>query len=135
LKTLPYFCACPKPGPGYPTSYVMVFLMFIELRWEVIVCFVDIVGIVDLHCFYYSKKFNIIITKYILFCFCWYNKLSKSDFNWLQDIIFLNSVRIPSFTVCMWKIIRLESPELKSVKVVALCLGFYWTFHIEERHR
>ena len=36
------FCACPKPGPGFPTSDVLVFLMFHGLRWEVIVHFVEI---------------------------------------------------------------------------------------------
>ena len=48
--TLPYLCACPKPGPGFPPSYVMVFLMFNDLKSEVIVCFVDVGKIVDLHC-------------------------------------------------------------------------------------
>ena len=51
--TPPPFCACPKPGPGFTTSYVMVFLVFSELRWEVIVHFVDIVGIVNHHCLNY----------------------------------------------------------------------------------
>ena len=27
-----HVCACPKPGPGFTTSYVMVFLVFSELR-------------------------------------------------------------------------------------------------------
>jgi hypothetical protein len=40
-STPPYFCACPKPGPGLPTSYFMVFFVFRELRWEVIVRFVN----------------------------------------------------------------------------------------------
>ena len=31
--TPPPFCACPKPGPGFTTSYVMVFFVFSELRW------------------------------------------------------------------------------------------------------
>ena len=30
--TLSQFCACPKPGPGFPTSYIMVFFVFNELR-------------------------------------------------------------------------------------------------------
>ena len=64
-----HFCACPKQGHGFPTSYVVVFFcvqwvkvrgdcsvsegerwLFSEWRWEVIVHFVDIVGIVDHHC-------------------------------------------------------------------------------------
>ena len=44
---LPLFPACPKPGPGFPTSYV-VFFMFNELR-EVIVRFVNNGEIVDHH--------------------------------------------------------------------------------------
>ena len=48
---LPCFCACPKPRPGFPMSYVMVFLfVFNGLRWETIVHFVNIGGIVDCHC-------------------------------------------------------------------------------------
>jgi hypothetical protein len=27
-----FFRACPKPGPGFPMSYVMVYFMFSELR-------------------------------------------------------------------------------------------------------
>ena len=46
----PHFCACPKPRSGFLTSYVVVFLMFNDLRLEVIVCFVDIGGIVYRHC-------------------------------------------------------------------------------------
>jgi hypothetical protein len=30
--TPPYVCACPKPGPGFPASYVVVFFMFSDLR-------------------------------------------------------------------------------------------------------
>jgi hypothetical protein len=42
------FCACLKPGPGFPTAYVVVchrelrwevIVLFRELRWEVIVLF------------------------------------------------------------------------------------------------
>jgi hypothetical protein len=31
-KTVPLFCACPKPGPGFPTSHVVVFFVICE-RW------------------------------------------------------------------------------------------------------
>jgi hypothetical protein len=34
------FYSCSKPGSGFPMSYVLVFLVFNGLRWEVIVCFV-----------------------------------------------------------------------------------------------
>ena len=37
--TLPHLCACPKPEPWFLKSYVVVFFMFNELGWEVIVCF------------------------------------------------------------------------------------------------
>jgi len=47
--TLPHFCACHKPGPGFPTSYVVVFYVFNEMRRGVVVCFVNIGGIVDHH--------------------------------------------------------------------------------------
>jgi hypothetical protein len=47
----PYFCACPKLGPGFPMSYVMVFFAFDEFSWDVgvIVRLVDIGGIDEHH--------------------------------------------------------------------------------------
>jgi len=33
----PHFCAYLKPVLGFPTSYVMVFYMFNDLRWQVMV--------------------------------------------------------------------------------------------------
>ena len=61
-----YLCACPVISderkapmseelddpciwPGFLTSYVMVFILFSELRWEVIIRFADIDGIIDHH--------------------------------------------------------------------------------------
>ena len=41
------------PGLGLPTSCVMVCFMFNGLRWEDVVCFVDIGGIVDHRCLYF----------------------------------------------------------------------------------
>jgi hypothetical protein len=53
------FFACPRPRTGFPMSYVMVFSMFICLRWEMIVHFVDIGGIVDHQClnFLFNKTY------------------------------------------------------------------------------
>ena len=39
--TLPHVCVCPKHEPGSPTSYIVVSFLFNELRWELIVGFVD----------------------------------------------------------------------------------------------
>ena len=47
--TPPHCCACPKPGHGFLTPYVVVFLIFNALRAEVVVRFVDIGRIVDHH--------------------------------------------------------------------------------------
>jgi hypothetical protein len=47
--TLSHFSACLSPGPEFLASYVVVFFMFNDLRRDVIVCFVDIGGIVDHH--------------------------------------------------------------------------------------
>jgi hypothetical protein len=44
--TLPHFCACPKPGPGFPTSHHGL-LSSVRIRGD---CFVDIGGIDDHHC-------------------------------------------------------------------------------------
>jgi len=45
-----HFCACPKPGSGFLMSYAIVFFVYNDLRLELIVCFVDICGIVNDHC-------------------------------------------------------------------------------------
>jgi len=52
----PHFCACPNTGPGFPTSYVVVFLCTMR-RSEVFVRFVDICGIV------YHLCLNFLFTK------------------------------------------------------------------------
>jgi len=36
--------ACPKPGPGFPTFYVVILFMLNDLRQEVIVNIVDVGG-------------------------------------------------------------------------------------------
>ena len=43
--TPPHGFSWPKPRPGFPMSYDVIVLMFNELRYEVIVHFVDIGGI------------------------------------------------------------------------------------------
>ena len=46
---IPNFCAWPKPGPWFPSTYVFVLFVF---KWfKVVVRFVDIGGNVDHHCF------------------------------------------------------------------------------------
>jgi hypothetical protein len=45
-----HFCASPKSGPGFPTSYIVVFVcvQWVKVRGDL---FVDIGGIVHHHCF------------------------------------------------------------------------------------
>ena len=66
--TMIHFCACPKPEPGFPTSYFMVFFVFNEWRWKGIVRFVDIGRIVDHHClnFLFMVTLASIIAHYLL---------------------------------------------------------------------
>jgi hypothetical protein len=52
-----------KSGPGFPTSYDVGFV-FSELRWEVIVRFVDIDGIVDHH-------WHVVLIIYQYWCCFW----------------------------------------------------------------
>lgn len=55
-----HFCACYNPGPRFPTLHVVVFFcVFSELKWELIVCFVDNSRIVGDHLLnWYLKKNN-----------------------------------------------------------------------------
>ena len=48
--TSTYLCVCPKPGPWFPTSYVVLVLIFNEVTYEAIVRYVDIVGNADHYC-------------------------------------------------------------------------------------
>ena len=57
--TTPRVCACPKPGPGFPTSYIVVLYMFSNLRWKVFVHFVHIGGIVVHQCFIFIFRINV----------------------------------------------------------------------------
>ena len=41
-----HFFACLKPGPVFPPSYIAVFFVFNDLRWDEVACFVDIGGII-----------------------------------------------------------------------------------------
>ena len=56
---MPHFCECPKTGSGLPSANVMVFfLVFNNLKPELVVRFVDISGIIDHHClliFFYME--------------------------------------------------------------------------------
>jgi hypothetical protein len=47
--TLPQFYACPKPGSGFPSTYIMVFSAFDHFK-ENIVHFANIGRTVDHHC-------------------------------------------------------------------------------------
>ena len=70
-------------GPGFPTSYVMVFF-FSELGWEVIVRFRDIGGIVDRQCLYIQRH----VYMFILY---WFYVSSQNTITWyLWDIYILS---------------------------------------------
>jgi hypothetical protein len=47
---MPHFCACPKTGPGLTSANVTwSFLVFNNLKRELVVRYVDISGIIDHH--------------------------------------------------------------------------------------
>ena len=56
--TPPYLYACPKRVPGFPTKYGIC--VFSELRWEMVVRFVDIGGNFD------HQSLNILFIKFIV---------------------------------------------------------------------
>ena len=59
--SMPHFCVCPKSGPGFPTSYVMVFVCAQLAKMRDSCSFIDIGGIDDHHCL--NFLFTIIFTK------------------------------------------------------------------------
>jgi hypothetical protein len=78
--TPPNVCACPKPGPWFRTQYVVVIFVFNDLRWEMVVRFVDISEIVDhyfLNIFYMNSSlvFNVVrITRSLVLCVCFVDR-------------------------------------------------------------
>ena len=68
--TLLNFRACPKPRFGFLTSYVVVFLMFNDLMWEVNIHFLDIDEIVGYHFLFINKiMYNNNCSHHLLFLF------------------------------------------------------------------
>ena len=63
--TPPYFGACPKRGPAFPSTYVVDFFMFSELRQEVVVRFVDNGGLVDHQSLFNLSFHNVLAIKYM----------------------------------------------------------------------
>jgi hypothetical protein len=71
-----FFAPTPSYDLGNPTTYIMVFCMLNNLRYEVIVCFVDFGGIVHYHFYIFiqyvkrliprtpSQSFKLIIIRY-----------------------------------------------------------------------
>ena len=49
--TLAHFCARPKPGPGFPTPYAIVFFLFNWFEVRVFIGIVDFGGIANSHHF------------------------------------------------------------------------------------
>jgi hypothetical protein len=53
--TQSHFCVCPKPGPWFPKSYILVYFVFEWFQVRVVVLFVHTGRIVDLHCLYWQN--------------------------------------------------------------------------------
>jgi hypothetical protein len=60
------FCACPKPVPGCTSAFVVVVFVFNTLKWELVICFVDIDRIVHDHCLTFLFQFLITMLNYYL---------------------------------------------------------------------
>ena len=59
-------CACPKPAPGFPSTNYVIFV-FNDLKWEVVVRFVDTSGInvIAVDTFFPQYSFNVPNSKYL----------------------------------------------------------------------
>ena len=73
-----HFYVCTKPGLWFSTSYIVIFFMFNDLWWDVMVCFVDIGWTVDPPC---------------LFCWYWLNC-------WPSLFVLLILVELLTLPVC-----------------------------------
>jgi hypothetical protein len=65
--TLPHVCACPKPGPRFPSANVMVYFVFSDLMCEVVVRFDDMGGIDDHHCLNFLNIMYQVVSIYFSF--------------------------------------------------------------------
>jgi hypothetical protein len=88
--TSSHFCACPKPGPRFPSSYVVVFFLFNGLRWVVII---DVDWIVDHHCMHFLRP------KKIYVCLLSHGKTGNSR-SWIRFRYFIYEISgKPSFVL------------------------------------
>ena len=69
--TPPHLCAILEQWHGFPRSYVVAFIILRVLRWEMVVWFVDVGGIVDHH--------------FLIFLFIFYNiKVVELNLIWVS---------------------------------------------------
>ena len=82
--TQPHLCSCPNLWPWFPTSHVVVFFVFSQLKWEVIVRFVEIGGIVDHHYLTFFAFYGVILTS--LVCHFVDRISTHSNLYWCSDL-------------------------------------------------
>ena len=104
IVTLPHFFACPKPWPGFPMSYAWFFFLFNDLRWEVIVCFVDIGWIVDHHC---SNLIFIVIYLLTLIIGYFVLSLMVSWLLWIRVVDMVFNATLNNISVISWRSVLL----------------------------
>jgi hypothetical protein len=91
----PYFCACPKLGPAFSTSYALV-LFCVQLRWELAVRFVDIGGIVKHHCL--NEDLDILVILFSSTTYLFRDSVVIHDIYW-PDSIVLYDMHLPDYVV------------------------------------
>ena len=68
-----HVCTSPKPGTGFPSTYVVVFFSN-HLKRDVVVCFVDIGGFYFHHCLIFLSSLTCVVTV----CTIWKFKMATS---------------------------------------------------------
>ena len=109
--TQTHFCVCPEPALGFPMSYVMVFFMFNELRWDMIVHFVDIGGIVYYYCLNFLFIIYICINKSNCTTDCCYNNIL---FTVLLVCIIQWCFHNNNFSLFLQRIVTTKDPSVKT---------------------
>ena len=115
---LPRICTCPKPEPGFPMTYFVLFFVINCMKWEIIGRFVDVGGIVGhyyLNCVFMADCRNDHLDLGLLYAWIHgsiksVNRITTIPFFQLENQLFLSflfMLGISGFTDYWFMLLRL----------------------------
>ena len=87
----PHFCSCPKPDAGNSSTYIVVFFIINNMRWQIVVCF-------WLYCLNYSSIVWITHLLFELLICC----LNYSSVVWITHLLFELLICCLNYSSIVW---------------------------------